>query len=230
MTALVTKYRVIAVDLRGHGHSSAPEDGSTPRGFADDLAALLHLLDTGPVVAVGHSMGGAVVAALAVEHPSLVRAIVPVDAAYGMDGPIDGFIALGSAFAEEDGHDRVCDFFRSAFYSPASPPHLAYWHTRRIRSVPAHVLWSAFLGMGLPEDQFAMKPQSEAYLARITVPALAFRAGFHDPSAVATWERGCFAHPYSRAVGWEGTGHFLHQERPNEFNAVLTAWLDGLPA
>src|SRR5438105_10159094 len=52
------RHRVIAVDIRGHGRSSAPEKGYEPRQFAADLAGLLDQLDTGPVVAIGHSLGG----------------------------------------------------------------------------------------------------------------------------------------------------------------------------
>jgi pimeloyl-ACP methyl ester carboxylesterase len=76
--AFVPGHRVIAVDPRGHGRSTAPADGYGPLFFADDLAALLARLGTGPVVAMGHSMGGATVVALAVEHPELVRAVVSV--------------------------------------------------------------------------------------------------------------------------------------------------------
>src|SRR5437879_3497178 len=72
-------HRVIAVDLRGHGRSSVPESGYDCRTFAEDLAALLRTLGCAPVVAVGHSMGGLVVSALAVEHPDLVQAVVAVD-------------------------------------------------------------------------------------------------------------------------------------------------------
>lgn len=230
MPALAPKHRVIAVDLRGHGHSSAPADGYTPRGYAADLAALLELVGAEPVVAVGHSMGGSAVVALAVEHPGKVRAVVPVDSAFGSDRESSGAReALTAALRGKNGHDVARDLFLRAFYPPASPPHLAAWHARRIYSVPPHVLPAAFEGMFGTEDQFAYKAESEAYLGRVTVPALSFRAGNQDPAEVARWERSCFAHPYSRAVAWEGTGHFLHQERPNEFNAILTSWIDGLP-
>lgn len=226
--ALAGKHRVIAVDLRGHGHSSAPQDGYTTRQYADDLAVLLQQLSSGPVVAVGHSMGGAAVVALAVEYPALVRAVVPVDAAYGGDGPPEQLQGLVDALAGENGHAVACGMFES-FYPPASPPHLKSWHARRIMALAPHVLPKAIEGLALAPDSFYAKPLSEAYLQRIACPALAFRAGREDPSAVAAWEKAQFGHPYSHAVAWEGSGHFLHQERPAEFNAILTAWIDGLP-
>ena len=75
-------HRVIAVDLRGHGRSSAPEGGYDSTTFADDIAALLRRLKCGPVVAIGHSLGGMIVSALAVEHPELVSAVVSIDPGY----------------------------------------------------------------------------------------------------------------------------------------------------
>ena len=76
------EHRVLAVDLRGHGRSSAPPDGYSPEELASDVAALLESLHVARVVAVGHSLGGAVVSALAVEYPDLVAALVCVDPAY----------------------------------------------------------------------------------------------------------------------------------------------------
>jgi pimeloyl-ACP methyl ester carboxylesterase len=36
------------------------------------------------------------------------------------------------------------------------------------------------------------------------------------------------ADPLSRAIAWEGAGHWLHQERPAEFNALVSKWLASL--
>ena len=69
-------FRVIAYDQRGHGGSAAPEGPYTMAGMADDAAALLRELDTGPVVWIGVSMGGMVGQELALRHPALVRAMV----------------------------------------------------------------------------------------------------------------------------------------------------------
>lgn len=230
ISALLQSHRVIAVDLRGHGHSSSPPDGYTPRGYADDLNALLTQLGTGPVVAIGHSMGGATVVALAVEHPESVRAVVPIDSAYGMDPAApEQFGPLIEGLASPGGHEVARQFFLAGFYSDATPPQLPVWHGRRIFAVEPHVLAAAVAGMVLAEDQFATMPESEAYLARVACPALAFRAGRQDPSTVAAWELAQFKHPYSRAIGWEGNGHFLHQERPEEFNRIVLEWIAGLP-
>ena len=76
--------RVIAVDLRGtQGFSSAPESGYRPQDFAQDLVNLLDHLGIDRVIAFGHSMGGMIVSALAVEHSSRIAALVCVDPGYG---------------------------------------------------------------------------------------------------------------------------------------------------
>ena len=222
-------YRCIAPDLRGHGRSSVSEDGYTPRSYANDLAALLTQLGTGPVVAIGHSMGGATVVALAVEHPSLVRAVVPIDSAYGFTEEVpDQIRGMVEAFKAPGGHAAALGFAAAAFYCPATPPHLPVLHARRIAGFDQGVMWKAMAGLALPEDQFGVRPQSEPYLQRIQAPVLAFRAGPNDPGSMAAWERPQFKHPASWAVGWEGTGHWLHQERPAEFNHLLLRWLGGL--
>lgn len=69
-------YRVIALDMRGHGHGLRP---STPFRLVDcaaDAAALIQHLDTGPVLVHGYSLGGTVALLLARQHPELVRGLV----------------------------------------------------------------------------------------------------------------------------------------------------------
>ena len=73
---LAADCRVIAYDHRGHGSSAAPDGLYSMADLADDAAALLRELDTGPVVWIGVSMGGMVGQELALRHPALVRALV----------------------------------------------------------------------------------------------------------------------------------------------------------
>jgi pimeloyl-ACP methyl ester carboxylesterase len=219
-------YRCIAPDLRGHGRSSVVEDGYSPRQYAADLAELLRQLETGPVVAIGHSMGGAAVVALAVEHPEAVRAVVPIDSAYGFGEQTPGmFKELANAFKGPTAHQAALAFAAEAFYADSTPAHLSALHARRIAAFDQAVMWKAIEGMLGAEGAFGLLPASEAYLQRIAVPAYAFRAGKQDPAAVAQWELAQFQHPASKAAGWTNTGHWLHQERPEEFNEALLGWL-----
>jgi non-heme chloroperoxidase len=55
-------YRCVAHDRRGHGLSSQPRTGHDMDTYADDLAALVEMLDLKDAVHVGHSTGGGEVA------------------------------------------------------------------------------------------------------------------------------------------------------------------------
>lgn len=76
-------YRVVAVDLRGHGASStvAPYDLAT---MASDLRAVLEAEGVDDALLVGHSLGGAVVSAYAAGGPC--RGVVNVDQPLALSG------------------------------------------------------------------------------------------------------------------------------------------------
>lgn len=69
---LADRYRVIAVDLRGHGTSKAGTAGYGIGRLADDLAALLIGLDLHHAVVVGRSMGGMTVMQFCGAHPDVL--------------------------------------------------------------------------------------------------------------------------------------------------------------
>ncbi|MBS8228138.1 alpha/beta fold hydrolase [Vannielia litorea] len=93
--ALDDRYRVIAVDRPGLGHSEALPGGGTPQQQAAILDALAAKLGVRKAVIVGHSYGGAVAMAWAVEQPERVAAVVSLaGATMPWDGPLDGFYSL----------------------------------------------------------------------------------------------------------------------------------------
>lgn len=73
---LARSYRVIAPDQRGHGRGMRSDEPFRLEDCADDAAALLERLGTGPVIALGYSMGGPVALQLARRHPGLVTSLV----------------------------------------------------------------------------------------------------------------------------------------------------------
>jgi 3-oxoadipate enol-lactonase len=80
LPALTPSYRVIAVDLRGHGRSSKPEGPYSIAMFAGDVAALIEDLDIAPCHVVGLSLGAMTTLELAATRPDLVRSAVVVNA------------------------------------------------------------------------------------------------------------------------------------------------------
>jgi 3-oxoadipate enol-lactonase len=69
-------YRVLAVDHRGHGRGMRSPEVFRLADCADDAAAVLRELRTGPVIAAGYSMGGPIACLLARRHPDLVSGLV----------------------------------------------------------------------------------------------------------------------------------------------------------
>jgi pimeloyl-ACP methyl ester carboxylesterase len=73
---LGAKFRVIAMDLCGHGESFGPSGRFSLEECADDLAALARVRGVDEVVAVGYSMGGLIAQLLYHRHRSLVTGLV----------------------------------------------------------------------------------------------------------------------------------------------------------
>ena len=86
------RHAVLAVDLPGFGLADKPD---APYDLPTQLARLAALVDhetRGPVVVVGHSMGGALAAALALERPGRIVAavlIAPAGDSVGLGGLVD---------------------------------------------------------------------------------------------------------------------------------------------
>ncbi|MGV9710572.1 alpha/beta fold hydrolase [Gordonia sp. NPDC003424] len=81
--------RMVFFDHRGHGRSDdAPTDTCTIAQLADDVAAVIRaVVPTGPLVLVGHSMGGMALMGLARRHPAL----------FGPDGQVTGVALVATA-------------------------------------------------------------------------------------------------------------------------------------
>ena len=86
--AVTAGYRVVAFDNRGFGFSDKPAHGYTNAAYAHLVVSLLDSLGIASAVLVGHSMGGAIAAEVALTYPDRVRGVVLIDAAgYGVRWP-----------------------------------------------------------------------------------------------------------------------------------------------
>lgn len=103
------RVRLVFFDLRSHGrsgHSSA--EGSTIEQLGRDLYSVIdRLIPTGPMVLIGHSMGGMTVMALAAQHPELfgahgrIRAVALINTSSGELRTVT--LGLPAAFARVTG-------------------------------------------------------------------------------------------------------------------------------
>ena len=91
---------VIALDLPGHGQSDAMLPGTSLAALADFVSKFLDRLDVERVHWVGHSMGGAIGAQLALQQPQRVASLALIaSAGLGPEidgGYIDGFVQAAS--------------------------------------------------------------------------------------------------------------------------------------
>ncbi|HEX2172977.1 MAG TPA: alpha/beta fold hydrolase [Dehalococcoidia bacterium] len=81
--SLAGRYRMISVDHRGHGKTTAPADPAqySLEIMAEDLYQALRQLDVRECYLIGHSMGGMIALEFALAHQEMLRALVLVDTA-----------------------------------------------------------------------------------------------------------------------------------------------------
>ena len=100
LDAIAESHPVIALDLPGHGQSDPRLPGTTLADLAGFVAKFLDAIDVPRVHAVGHSMGGAIAARLALDQPGRVASVMLVNSAgLGPEinaGYIDGFVSAES--------------------------------------------------------------------------------------------------------------------------------------
>jgi len=91
-------YRVIVFDRPGYGHSQRPRGTIwSPEAQADLIHRALVELDATPAVVLGHSWGTLVAAALALNHPASVKALVLASGYFYPTARIDVLAASGPA-------------------------------------------------------------------------------------------------------------------------------------
>jgi pimeloyl-ACP methyl ester carboxylesterase len=77
---LSERHRLVVVDLRGHGHSTNPENKFTHREAASDVFLLLEKLAVGHFSAMGMSSGGMTLLHMATSQPKRIDAMVLISA------------------------------------------------------------------------------------------------------------------------------------------------------
>lgn len=220
---LAADFRVIAPDLRGHGRSSAPESGYDTVDFATDLLELCDHIDARDIVGIGHSMGAMVLSQMAIDRPRLVRGLVLLDPAYGGDDETAERIRAGIPQLRGSDGMKILHPHLAALEGSDTPLPLRTWHSRRYWGTPHHVAINSFLGMQVTEQAWGPMRLAEKHLAARRCPALSLYVDRRQRQA--SWESTLNPAVATRVIR---SGHWLHQERPDEVTGIIRTWIAAL--
>lgn len=218
---LARRHHVVLVDLPGHGESSMPAPFSLERAVESlDLALAA---EKGPVVLVGHSVGGLVAAAEALDHPERVRALVLVETA--LRPQVEGPDRDGLLTALDHDYRALLRSAYLAFGRDSAQGALLYAEVSALDST-----------MIKPWIRLATTVDLSARAEKLDMPVLAILAERSWPMDEA-WN------VTSRALGYDrihriepmrlrGCGHFVMLDRPRELAEAIarfTRRLDDQP-
>ena len=102
-------YETIAVDLRGHGHSSKTPGPYTIELFAEDISLFLKSLNIEQAHFMGHSMGGLVLQELAVEYPEIFKSLTLISSFTCIDPPLKEILINLKNIIIEEGYKAFFD-------------------------------------------------------------------------------------------------------------------------
>lgn len=212
---LSQQYRVVSVDLAGHGESGMNRAEWTMQAFAADVVAVLEQLNVATAVLIGHSMGGPIVLEAGVRAPDRVVGVIAVEAFFD-DWPLIDAEPFRGNFGE-----TTAAFVKSMFINE-SDRDLVERVASDMASAPATVGIGALEGI----RKWAADDFDRAFreirvpvrmIQRERIPDLLTKVHSHAPSLIS----------FDIAV-MSGVGHFLMNEQPQAFNRLLQSVVSGL--
>ena len=214
-------FRCLAIDFRGHGDSEAPAGGYSIGQLAADLSAVMTVLEFGPAVIVGHSMGGMVAQRFCLELPERTSALVLVAtiASDREDRLISKRIASD---ARRMGFSRAFDRHFDAWFAPGAPESVRGWVKRQMRSTPDD------LGLQLvgAYSRFDLTRR----LGEIRHPTLVIGTRSDDSAPPGQSSRLAELIPGARLALIEDCGHFPMLEKPELLSRALLSFLESQAA
>jgi pimeloyl-ACP methyl ester carboxylesterase len=216
--AFADRHRVLLPDLLGHGRSDKPDVDLSIPDYADQVAGLCQHTGLNQVVAVGHSMGGAVAVSLAARHPELVRAIAVLDTTLLAGEKVRHQIipALATRLDDEPPLQALGEFL-SPMFGPDDGPEIRQRVEAAVAAAPLHVTRALMRAIAAWDGR--------AELARVACPLLYVGSSTPRTSADALTDAHVAAQ-YGRVIG---SGHFVTLLAAEQVNAMLDRFLCTLP-
>ena len=205
---------VIALDLPGHGQSDAKLPGTSLAALADFVGIFLDQLDVARVHWVGHSMGGAIGAQFALDHPQRVASLALVASA-GLGAEIDGGYIDG--FVKAASRRELKPVIEKLFADPSLVSRQLLDDLLRFKRIDGVTELLAGLGGALfGGGQQAVLPATQLPAAG---PPLLVVWGAEDHVIPAAHAK---AAPTGATVAvLPGAGHMVMMEKAGEVNALL---------
>jgi pimeloyl-ACP methyl ester carboxylesterase len=224
---LSKRYRLILVDIRGHGQSSKPECCYTRLDFAYDIKLLLDALGVAQADIVGHSLGSIIAQTFAEYWPERTAHVVLISSTGGSppgatkQAPRFDFAAEIRKLKEPIEADSP---FMIAWWDSPTPvdPDFIRRQRKDAAGIPLRV-WLAVLDQGLNADDLYANLQST--LPRLKAPTLLIW-GSKDPIMEEDMRQSLRnALPHAKVKIFDGLGHNPFWEDPRGVADVLNAFL-----
>ena len=226
---LGTDYRIITLDLPGHGLTRAPKTlDPASVDFVSIVDQVTARLGVTKFVLGGNSMGGGVAWNYALVHPDRLQGLILVDAA-GWDHPqgkngVALFNLLKNPIArfllkDLDNKALIKQGLYAAYIDPRLvTPELVDRYADLSRG-PGHR--DILLGM----QSGKRSPATPERLAAIQVPTLVLHGRADSVIPFSDGERFARAIPHATLIGYDGVGHVPMEQIPDRSAADVCAWL-----
>jgi pimeloyl-ACP methyl ester carboxylesterase len=224
---LSKRYRLILVDIRGHGQSSKPECCYTRFDFAYDIKLLLDALGVQKADIIGHSLGSIIAQTFAEYWPERTAHVVLISSTGGSppDGPKKppqfDFAAEIRKLKEPIEADSP---FMIAWWDSPTPvdPDFIRRQRKDAAGIPLGV-WLAVLDQGLPPNLYQ---DLQGSLPRLKAPTLLIWGG-KDPIMEEDARRSLRnALPAAQVKIFDGLGHNPFWEDPRGVAAAVNGFLN----
>ena len=230
--ALAPRFRVIAVDQRGHGDSDHASDGDYGVAtMATDFAGFVDALALGRFALVGLSMGGRVSIAYAGAHPSRIERLCIVDIGPEIHLPGMDRIRLMMAGSPErfESEEQVVELVRRANPRMAEAGLRDRVHFGLRRLPDGGFAWKYDKALRDMMRQGGRRETIDLWepLRRITAPTLLVRGAESDILSPDIAKRTVDALPDGRLVEIAGASHTVPADQPETFARAVLAFLEG---
>lgn len=220
---LSADYRVISVDMPGHGKSTALDANAELEQFVAWAIEFIEALNVGRVSLAGHSMGSLIAAGVAATRPDLVKRVAALNGVYRRTPEAREAVLQRAAelrFGTIDVDTPLKRWFNAEEAQRVAAQKVESW----LKSVDLAGYTTAYTAFAKGDEVYADRWQS------ITCPALVL-TGSDDPNSTAEMARQMAqAAPNGTAVVIENERHMVNLTAPDEVNRALRAWLKASPA